>query len=90
MPNITIIGKEGHNVLQQTTANEVKITEKSVVVIKVQKEDVKSMVQNGDALVITLKNGETIVIDNFFNIPFKIASICESFGGYPSSAITSL
>ena len=34
---------------------------------KVQKEDVKSMVQNGDALVITLKNGETIVIDNFFN-----------------------
>ena len=67
MPNITIIGKEGHNVLQQTTANEVKITENSVVVIKVQKEDVKSMVQNGDALVITLKNGETIVIDNFFN-----------------------
>ena len=67
MPNITIIGKEGHNVLQQTTANEVKITENSVVMIKVQKEDVKSMVQNVDALVITLKNGETIVIDNFFN-----------------------
>ena len=67
MLNITVIAKESHNILQQTTSNEVRLTENSVVVLKVEKEDVISLSRIGTALVVTLKNGETITIENYFN-----------------------
>ncbi|MEG6547983.1 BapA prefix-like domain-containing protein, partial [Acinetobacter bereziniae] len=68
MPKVTIIAKEGHNIiLQQANLNVVRLTENSVVLVKVQKEDVVSLIRIGNALVVTLKNGETITIENYFN-----------------------
>ena len=57
MTIITIIAKESHSILQQTTANDIHLTENSVVVVNVSKDDVQTLVRDGNSLVVTLKNG---------------------------------
>ncbi|RKG29927.1 Ig-like domain-containing protein, partial [Acinetobacter tianfuensis] len=66
MTQISVISKESHQVLEQVDANRVGLTQNSVVVIKVPKEDVASITKDGNNAVITLKSGETIVIENYF------------------------
>ncbi|RZG79546.1 BapA prefix-like domain-containing protein, partial [Acinetobacter sp. WCHAc060033] len=67
MTNITIIGKESHQVLELVGVNKISLQDNSVVILKIPKDDVKSMVREGNSLVITLKNGETITIENYYN-----------------------
>lgn len=72
MPNVTIIAKEGHNIiLQQENLNVVRLTENSVVLVKVQKEDVVSLIRLGNALVVT---------QYWFNHEFKNHTNCSIAG----------
>ena len=70
MPSISIISKASHQVLQTVDSSQVKeitLTENSVVVIDIPKEDVAKFSREGNDAIIVLKNGETIVIHNYFN-----------------------
>ena len=70
MPNISIISKTSHEVLQTLDSSQVKeinLTENSVVVIDIPKEDVAKFAREGNSAIIVLKTGEIIVIQNYFN-----------------------
>ncbi|MEQ1346146.1 BapA/Bap/LapF family prefix-like domain-containing protein, partial [Acinetobacter seifertii] len=67
MTEIKIISKESHDTLLSTQKNIVNLTEASVVLIKVNKEDVLEIRQNGRDAIILLKSGEKIIIVNFFS-----------------------
>ncbi|MEQ1309843.1 Ig-like domain-containing protein, partial [Acinetobacter bereziniae] len=66
MLNIQIVSKETHQVLDLKGSTDVKLVENSVVIINVKKEDIASTERVGNALVILLKSGEKISIENFF------------------------
>ncbi|KAF1018352.1 MAG: hypothetical protein GAK29_04279 [Acinetobacter bereziniae] len=57
MPNIQIVSKQTHQVLDLAGSVHVKLVENSVVIINVQKEDVVTTEREGSALIITLKKG---------------------------------
>ncbi|NHC04630.1 BapA prefix-like domain-containing protein, partial [Acinetobacter sp. 187] len=68
MSKISIISKTTHQVLQTLdTASEknINLTENSAVILDIPKEDVAKITREGNSAVISLRNGETIVIQNF-------------------------
>ncbi|WP_180111221.1 Ig-like domain-containing protein, partial [Acinetobacter sp. YH12098] len=67
MPQISVISKESHKVLDQVESNQVGLIENSVIVVKIPKEDVASITKNGVDAIITLKNGEVITVQNYFS-----------------------
>ncbi|WP_010113584.1 Ig-like domain-containing protein, partial [Acinetobacter sp. P8-3-8] len=67
MTRIVIVAKNGGDLLQDTQASEVVLSQPSVVQIGVTKDAVASITREGNNVVVVLKNGEKIVIDNFFN-----------------------
>uniref|UniRef100_UPI00148EF776 BapA/Bap/LapF family prefix-like domain-containing protein n=1 Tax=Acinetobacter ursingii TaxID=108980 RepID=UPI00148EF776 len=67
MPEIQIIAKASHAILSTTTAATTKLTEASVVLVKVPSTDVKSVLRDGTNAVVELKNGEKIIIQDFFS-----------------------
>ena len=67
MPKIKVISKETHNLLTETEGSKVALSEASVVVLKINKNDVLKIEKNGTDAIVTLKTGEQIVIENFFN-----------------------
>uniref|UniRef100_UPI0013A708AC Ig-like domain-containing protein n=1 Tax=Acinetobacter sp. MB5 TaxID=2069438 RepID=UPI0013A708AC len=64
---IQIISKESHKVLETINSNHVSVTQNSVVVVDVRQQDVATITRDGNSAVITLKNGDQIVIQNFYN-----------------------
>ncbi|MGE8539801.1 MAG: BapA/Bap/LapF family prefix-like domain-containing protein, partial [Acinetobacter sp.] len=66
MANVQVVSKQSHQVLEQTLDNSVLLKENSVVKIDVDKELVESITRDGNSAVVKLKNGETIVIEDFF------------------------
>ncbi|QNX71609.1 BapA/Bap/LapF family large adhesin [Acinetobacter seifertii] len=67
MPEIQIIAKESHDTLSTIKGTSAKLSEASVVVVKVAASDVLVVNREGTNAVIRLKNGETIVIEGFFS-----------------------
>ena len=70
MSKISIISKTTHQVLQTVdtgSVKEINLTENSAVIIDIPKEDVAKITREGNSAVISLRNGETIVIQNYFN-----------------------
>ncbi|ENV11315.1 hypothetical protein F966_01106 [Acinetobacter higginsii] len=68
MSQIQIISKESHQTLVNTTGKTATLpSEPSVVLIKVSANDISVVKRDGENAVVVLKNGETIVIHNFFN-----------------------
>ncbi|MER8077638.1 BapA/Bap/LapF family prefix-like domain-containing protein, partial [Acinetobacter pittii] len=67
MSEIRVISKESHETLEITTKDTVSLSEASVILIKVNKDDVSEIRQDGRNAIITLKNGEQIVIVDFFS-----------------------
>ncbi|WP_410364353.1 BapA/Bap/LapF family prefix-like domain-containing protein [Acinetobacter pittii] len=67
MSEIRVVSKESHETLEITTKDTVSLSEASVILIKVNKDDVSEIRQDGRNAIITLKNGEQIVIVDFFN-----------------------
>ncbi len=67
MPEIQIIAKDSHKTLATTEGTSAKLSEASVVLVKVAASDVLVVNREGTNAVIRLKNGETIVIEGFFS-----------------------
>ncbi|MFV5452429.1 Ig-like domain-containing protein, partial [Acinetobacter baumannii] len=67
MPEIQIIAKDNHKTLVTTEGTSAKLSEASVVLVKVAASDVLVVNREGTNAVIRLKNGETIVIEGFFS-----------------------
>ncbi|EXT42932.1 bacterial Ig-like domain family protein [Acinetobacter sp. 25977_4] len=67
MPEIQIIAKDSHKTLVTTEGTSAKLSEASVVLVKVAASDVLVVNREGTNAVIRLKNGETIVIEGFFS-----------------------
>ncbi len=59
--------KEGLDVLQDGQLNKVILNQPTIIQIGVSQKDIASIEKQGGRLVIHLKNGETIVLENFFN-----------------------
>ncbi|KJH62148.1 Ig-like repeat protein Blp2 [Acinetobacter calcoaceticus] len=67
MTRIIVASKEGLDVLQDGQLSKVVLSKPSIIQIGVSQKDIASVEKQGGSLVIHLKNGETIVLDNFFN-----------------------
>ena len=59
--------KKGLDVLQDGQLNKVILNQPTIIQIGISQKDIASMEKQGGSLVIHLKNGETIVLENFFN-----------------------
>ncbi|AMW79475.1 hypothetical protein AMD27_11660 [Acinetobacter sp. TGL-Y2] len=75
MPNISVISKESHQVLENVSSNKVGLNENSVVVVQVSKDDVASITRENNNALINLRNGEVIVVENYFNAEFADNSL---------------
>lgn len=67
MTRIIVASKEGLDVLQDGQLNKVVLSKPSIIQIGVSQKDIVSVEKQGGNLVVHLKNGETIVLENFFN-----------------------
>ncbi|MEB6625512.1 Ig-like repeat protein Blp2 [Acinetobacter pittii] len=67
MTRIIVASKEGLDVLQDGQLNKVVLSKPSIIQIGVSQKDIVSVEKQGGSLVVHLKNGETIVLENFFN-----------------------
>ena len=67
MTRILVVAKQGGDLLNDTQENGVVLNQPSIVQLGVTKEYVQSIVREGNSVVITLKNGEVVVVENFFN-----------------------
>lgn len=67
MTRIIVASKEDLDVLQDGQLNKVVLNQPTIIQIGVSQKDIASMEKQGGSLVIHLKNGETIVLENFFN-----------------------
>lgn len=67
MTRIIVASKEGLDVLQDGRLNKVVLNQPAIIQIGVSQKDIASMEKQGGSLIIHLKNGETLVLENFFN-----------------------
>ncbi|MEO4108690.1 Ig-like repeat protein Blp2 [Acinetobacter pittii] len=67
MTRIIVASKEGLDVLQDGQLKKVVLSKPSIIQIGVSQKDIASVEKQGGSLVVHLKNGETIVLENFFN-----------------------
>ncbi|WP_127492657.1 Ig-like repeat protein Blp2 [Acinetobacter calcoaceticus] len=67
MTRIIVASKQGLDVLQDGQLSKVVLSKPSIIQIGVSQKDIASVEKQGGSLVIHLKNGETIVLENFFN-----------------------
>ncbi|MEK5768336.1 GA-like domain-containing protein, partial [Acinetobacter schindleri] len=67
MASIDILAKNNGQIIQSLNTNSVVLNQNSVVKIGVKIDDVANILREGNAAVITLKNGEKIVVENYFD-----------------------
>uniref|UniRef100_UPI003F55E2A8 BapA/Bap/LapF family prefix-like domain-containing protein n=1 Tax=Acinetobacter schindleri TaxID=108981 RepID=UPI003F55E2A8 len=67
MASIDILAKNNGQIIQSLNADSVILNQNSVVKIGVKIDDVANILREGNAAVITLKNGEKIVVENYFD-----------------------
>lgn len=67
MTRIIVASKEGLDVLQDGQLNKVVLNQPAIIQIGVSQKDITLMEKQGGSLIIHLKNGETLVLENFFN-----------------------
>ncbi len=66
MSTITTISKATHVVTYELSDNLISLNENSVVVIDRSKDDVVKITRNGNSAEIIFKNGDVIIIENYF------------------------
>ena len=66
MAQVQVISKAAHTAAETTTSNKISLQEPSVVVIKGTQQDVEHLERVGNDLVVTLTNGEVVIISNYF------------------------
>ena len=73
MTNFIVIEKDSLN-KSTVNATQITLTEASIVHTKMSRDDVDEFIRDGNNLVLKLKNGEVVVIENFFITYDDIAS----------------
>ncbi len=68
MVDIVVYAKKSNQILYKNQSSHVKLDQSSVVQLDLDKSDIASMIRKGNDLQITLKNGEKIIIENYFKI----------------------
>ena len=71
MSKITIISKKSHQITETTDAHVGSLNQNSVVRLKVSKDHIALITRESNHLIVTLKSGEIIIIENFFNSKFS-------------------
>lgn len=66
MTRIVVAAKQDKILLQDTQSNKILMTQPAIIQVGVKKEDVQSISKEGNNLLIQLKNGEQIVLENFY------------------------
>ena len=64
--NVELISKKTHELLGNTSNQNISLTEATVVIVHVAKNNVKTIEKVNSSVVITLASGEKIIIENFF------------------------
>ncbi|MFW1952999.1 Ig-like repeat protein Blp2 [Acinetobacter beijerinckii] len=67
MTRVVVSSKQNLNILQDGQIKSVVLNQASIIQVSVNQQDIKSIVKQGNDLIITLKNGEKIVVNDFFN-----------------------
>ncbi|MCH4244785.1 Ig-like domain-containing protein, partial [Acinetobacter gerneri] len=67
MTHIQVISKEAHKILNQVDGDNISLSRPSVVILKVDRNNVKKIEKIGHDALITLDSGEKIIINQFFN-----------------------
>jgi hypothetical protein len=67
MTRVVVSSKQNLNILQDGQIKSVVLDQASIIQVSVNQQDIKSIVKQGNDLIITLKNGEKIVVNDFFN-----------------------
>ncbi len=67
MTRVVVFSKKNSNILQDAQLKSVVLDQPSIVQMGVNQADIKSMIKQGNDLVITLKNGEKIVVSGFYS-----------------------
>ena len=66
MTRIVVAAKQDQVLLQDTQSKSVVLDQPSIIQIGVTQQDVKTLERSGNKLIISLKNGEQIVLEGFF------------------------
>ncbi|WP_436899178.1 Ig-like repeat protein Blp2 [Acinetobacter gyllenbergii] len=85
MTRVVVFSKKNSNVLQDAQLKSVVLDQPSIVQIGVNQVDIKSMIKQGNDLVITLKNGEKIIVSGFYsdeNLTEHSLAIAKEDGAY--------
>ena len=70
MTKIVVISKKDQTILKETQANKIQISQPSIIQLDLKPIDIQSIHRVGNQCVITLKNGQKIVIDDFYTADF--------------------
>ena len=70
MTKIVVISKKDQTILKETQAPKIQISQPSIIQLELKPEDIQSIHRVGNQCVITLKNGQKIVIDHFYTDDF--------------------
>lgn len=85
MTRVVVSSKKNSNILQDGQIKAVMLDQPSIVQIGVNQDDIKSIMKQGNDLVITLKNGEKIIISDFYtdaNVTEHTLAFPEQDGSY--------
>lgn len=85
MTRVVVSSKKNSNILQDGQMKAVILDQPSIVQIGVNQDDIKSIMKQGNDLVITLKNGEKIIISDFYtdaNVTEHTLAFPEQDGSY--------
>ena len=67
MQKITVIDKTTMEKFE-IDSNIIKLEKGSIIQTKILREDVAEIIQDGNNLIIKMKNGETVTIENYFAV----------------------
>lgn len=85
MTRVVVFSKKNSNILQDAQLKSVVLEQPSIVQIGVNQADIKSIIKQGNDLVITLKNGEKIIVSDFYtdgNLTENSLAISKTDGSY--------
>lgn len=85
MTRVVVSSKKNSNILQDGQIKAIILDQPSIVQIGVNQDDIKAIMQQGNDLVITLKNGEKIIISDFYtdaNVTEHTLAFPEEDGSY--------
>jgi len=85
MTRVVVFSKKNSNILHDAQLKSVVLDQPSIVQIGVNQADIKSIIKQGNDLVITLKNGEKIIVSDFYtdgNLTENSLAISKTDGSY--------